>query len=275
MADTKAKLNSTTATDKLLVLVVNQKGGVGKSVVTRVVADTYRENGTEVEVFDTDGGTGSLLLSNGTRDGKGALLKDQNPKVGVGYFDIRSEKSRNQLLDNLKSGSKVIVCDMAGGSLGEITRIVDDGDGVDGFVDAVHDQGYGIVIVNVLSNVQGATTSVRDYMQAFGERAQYVAVINKAWGRDESDFPFWYGFTTSDGVQKGGKTRAEFLAAGGVEIEFPALQSGTFAKVDAAQVPFAKAADNHDLTITERAHLNKFNKAARAAFLEIKEKIGL
>jgi len=275
-ASTKTKLETSTAVgSKLLVLVVNNKGGVGKSVIARQLADVLRETSKTVEVFDTDGGTGSLLLSNGTRDANGGLLKEQDPKVGVGYFDIRSDKDRAKLLDNLASGADVIVCDMAGGSLGEISRIVDDGDGVTGFAEAVKAQGYKIVIVNVLSNVQGATTSVRDYLKAFGDSAEHVAVINKAWGKTEEDFPFWYGFTTSDGTQKGGKTRADFLAAGGKEVHFPALQPGTFAKVDAAQVPFSKAADSHDLTITERAHLSKFNKAAREAFLEIASVVGL
>lgn len=273
MADTKAKLKSSTG---LLVLIGNNKGGVGKSVVARALADLYRSiNGKVVHIFDTDGGTGSLLLSHGSRDDNGGLLKEQDPAVGVGYFDIRSDKDRAKLLDNLAAGAQVVVCDMAGGSLNEISRIVDDGDGVSGFVEAVNAQGYDIVIMNVLSNVQGATTSVRDYLNAFGSGAHHVAVINKTWGKDESDFPFWYGFTNSDGVQKGGKTRADFLEAGGVEIHFPALQGGTFAKVDASQVPFSAAAESHDLTITERAHLSKFNKAAREAFLEIKDKLGL
>lgn len=275
-ASTKTKLASATALGaKLLILVVNNKGGVGKSVIARQLADILRETKKTVEVYDTDGGTGSLLLSNGSRDENGGLLKEQDPRKGVGYFDIRSDKDRAKLLNNLASGADVIVCDMAGGSLSEISRIVDDGDGITGFAEAVKAQSYKIVIVNVLSNVQGATTSVRDYLRAFGDNAEYVAVINKAWGKTEEDFPFWYGFTTSDGTQKGGKTRADFLAAGGKEIHFPALQPGTFAKVDAAQVPFAKAANNNDLTITERAHLSKFNKAAREAFLEVANVVGL
>ncbi|NHT78919.1 hypothetical protein G8E10_24785 [Rhizobiaceae bacterium CRRU44] len=267
---------ATSTPKKILALITNNKGGVGKSVIARVMADVFRGANKSAQFYDTDGGTGSLLLSYGSRDSNGSLLKDQDPaNGGIGWFDIRSDKDRAKLLDNLSSNAPVIVCDMAGGSLAEISRIVDDGDGFDGFIDAVEAQGYGLVIINVVSNVQGATTSVRDYMGAFGGRAQQIVVVNKAWGKDESDFPFWYGFTNSEGQQKGGKTRADFLAAGGVEVHFPALQSGTFAKVDALQVPFSAAADNPDLSITERAHLSKFMKAAREAFLEIKDKIGL
>lgn len=260
---------------KRLVLVVNNKGGVGKSVVSRALLDVYRSNGKAVHAFDADGGVGSLLAAYGTRNGDGRLTQEQDPAVGVGYYDVRADGSRNKLLDSLGSGAPLILHDLAGGSLGEIRRIVDDGDGVDGFLDAVEGQGYRIVLVHVLSNVQGATASVREYLDAFAGRADHVAVVNKAWGRDDSDFPFWYGFTKPDGAKVGGNTRADLLGKGGAEVAFPALQPGTFAKVEAANVPYSKAADSPDLTITERAHLSKFNKAALAAFLEAKDKLGL
>ena len=261
--------------EKLLVLIANNKGGVGKSVIARALADLYRSTSKTVHIFDADGGTGSLLVSYGERDANGALLKTQDPAKGIGFYDIRSDGSRNTLLDALGAGAPIVVHDMAGGSLNELKRIVDDGDGVEGLLDAIDAQGYKLVIVHAISNVAAATQSVRDYLNTFGTRAYHIAVVNKAWGRDDSDFPFWYGFTTTDGVQKGGKARADLLAAGGSEIIFPALQAGTFAKVDAANLPFSKAADSSDLSITERAHLSKFNKAAAAAFLEIKDKIGL
>ncbi|MBY3314742.1 nucleotide-binding protein [Rhizobium laguerreae] len=273
MTATKAK--SSTALTKRLILIVNNKGGVGKSVIARQLADVLRETGKVVEVYDTDGGTGSLLLANGSRDENGALLREQDAKVGIGYFDIRLDRDRNKLLDNLSSGADTIVCDMAGGSLGEISRIIDDGDGVDGFINAAERHGYQIVIMNVLSNVQGATTSVRDYLKAFGERAQHVAVINTTWGKDEADFPFWYGYDAADGTRKGGKTKQEFEALGGKEIHFPALQPGNFAKADAAQMPFSQYVKLEDLTITERERVNKFNQKAREAFLEIANIIGL
>lgn len=271
MATTKSKSDD----KKKLVLIGNNKGGVGKSVVARALADLYRTTAKTVHIYDADGGTGSLLISYGARDENGALKRDQNPATEIGYFDIRSDQQRAKLLDNLGTGADIIMVDMAGGSLNEITRIVDDGDGVDGFIDAVDAQGYSIVLVHVLSNVAAATQSVRDYLNSFGSRATHVAVVNKSWGKDNSDFPFWYGFTTSDGVQKGGKARSDMLEMGGKEIIFPALQSGTFAKVDAASLPFSKAESSADLSITERAHLNKFNKAAKEAFQEIADVLGL
>lgn len=267
-------MSATKSHKKKLVLVVCNKGGVGKSVVSRALTDLYRSANKSAHIFDADGGVGSLLSAYGSRvDGR--LSPDQDPATGVGYYDIRSDSSRNTLLDSLGSGASIILHDLAGGSLGELKRIVDDGDGVDGLLDAIEQQGYRPVLLHVLSNVQGATSSVREYLDAFGDRADHVAIVNKSWGKDDADFPFWFGFTKPDGTKVGGKTRDDLLTGGGVEIHFPALQSGTFAKVEAENVPYSKAETSPDLSITERAHLSKFNKAATASFLEAKDKLGL
>ena len=262
-------------THKKLILIVNNKGGVGKSVIGRALADLYRATSKTVHIYDADGGTGSLLLSYGERDASGNLLTTQDPAKGVAYYDVRSDGSRNTLLDCLGAGAPIVVHDMAGGSLGELKRIVDDGDGVDGLVDAIKGQGYDIVLLHVISNVSAATASVRDYLNAFGDNATHVAIVNKAWGKDDSDFPFWFGYTDGNGTTKGGKARADVLANGGAEIHFPSLQAGTFAKVDAENLPFSKAAESADLSITEKAHLSKFLKATKEAFLEVKDKLGL
>ncbi|WP_173995740.1 hypothetical protein [Agrobacterium tumefaciens] len=259
---------------KRIVAVGCNKGGVGKSVVSRALTDFYRSAAKGVHVYDADGGVGSLVIAYGTKDANGNLLKEQNPAEGVGYYDIRSDASRNTFLDSLASGADIILHDMAGGSLNELKRIVDDGDGVDGLLDAVEAQGYRITFLHVLSNVQGATASVREYLNAFGDRADHVAVVNKAWGKVDEDFPFWNGYEVN-GVKKGGKTKDDLLAGGGVELHFPALQPGTFAKVEAGNTPYSAAEGSTELSITERAHLSKFNKTTAAEFLKIKDKLGL
>ncbi|WP_425624875.1 hypothetical protein [Agrobacterium radiobacter] len=258
---------------KRIILVVCNKGGVGKSVVSRALTDFLRSTASDAHVYDADGGVGSLVVAYGTKDANGSVKTDQDPAKGVGYYDIRSDGSRNQLLDTLSSGAPIVMHDLAGGSLGEIKRIVDDGDGVEGFLDAVEAQGYRPTLLHVISNVQGATASVREYWNAFGDRADHIAVVNKAWGKTEDDFPFWYGYEVN-GSKKGGNTRTAVLQSG-AELLFPALQPGTFAKVEALNVPYSDAEGAADLTITEKAHLNKFNKATAAEFLKVKDRLGL
>ncbi|TCB60158.1 hypothetical protein E0J20_09195 [Rhizobium leguminosarum bv. viciae] len=260
---------------KRLIFIVNNKGGVGKSVIARALADLYRHLKMSVAIYDADGGTGTLLISYGTRDGNKGLLKEQDPLTGVAYFDIRSDSQRSQLLDNIENGADTILVDMAGGSLTEITRIVDDGDGVSGFLSAVESQGYRLTLLHAISNVQAATQSVRDYLNVFGDKADHIAVVNKAWGTKDEDFPFWYGFEDSNGVKKGGKAKSDLEAIGGKEIHFPALHPGIFAKLDAANLPFRQAVDSSDMTLTDRTRLNKFIENADAAFKSVGDKLGL
>lgn len=260
---------------KKLVLVVNNKGGVGKSVVSRALADTYRNAGKKAHIYDADGGVGSLVATYGTRGEDGRLVSPQDPAVGVGYYDIRHDDTRATLLNSLAGGSEIVLHDLAGGSLNELKRIVDQGEGVEYLLESIEAQGYEVTLVHVISNVQGATVSVKEYADAFGDKAKHVVVVNKAWGSADEDFPFWFGYQKQDGTKVGGKTREGLLANGASEIRFPALQAGTFAKVEASNAPYSKASNDEDLTITERAHVSRFVKASTAAFLEAKEKLGL
>ncbi|WP_085034902.1 hypothetical protein [Ensifer aridi] len=273
-----SKSNPTLA--KRLILVTNNKGGVGKSVVSRALADLYRSNRKPADIYDGDGGVGSLLTAYGTRDEAGRLLREQDPAVGVGYYDIRSESTRNTLLDSLGSGASIVMHDLAGGSLPEIKRIIDDGDGVDGFLKVVERHGYRLTLLHVLSNVQGATASVKEYLEVFGDRADHIAIINQVWGKRTSDFPFWFGYDKPDQanpetvIKVGGNTRAALLK-NGAEIEFPSLQPGAFAKVENLNIPYSKAVENKDLSVTENGQLESFIERTQAAFLQVANKLGM
>ena len=261
--------------NKRLVLIVNNKGGVGKSVVSRALADLYRTAGKTVHIYDADGGVGSLVASYGTRNGDGRLVEPQDPAVGVGYYDIRHDDTRDKLLNSLEGSPEIVLHDLAGGSLNELKRIVDQGEGVEYLLETIVKLGYRITLVHIISNVQGATVSVKEYSEAFGDHADHVVVVNKAWGSSDDDFPFWFGFTKPDGTTVGGKTREALIKGGASEIRFPALQPGTFAKVEASNMPYSKAAESTDLTITERAHVSRFVRASTDSFLGAKDKLGL
>ena len=184
---------------------------------------------------------------------------------GIGYYDGRAEDERNMLLDSIESGEKLYVHDLAGGLLADLTRIVDGGEGLDGLLDALGAHGYKMTMFHVISPDVGSTQSVARWLNLVGDRADHVAVINLKHGKPPSDFPYWYGFRDANGAAKGGRTREKLLEGGGVEIEFPALPSGTFAKLDAENIPFTRAERTGLLTITERAHVAKFLRDFAAA----------
>jgi hypothetical protein len=255
---TRLRASATPAAIKRVALVANEKGGVGKSVFTRTLVDFLRMNGKRVAAYDADGSVGATVRVLGTRDENNSIERDQDPVQGVGYYNGRAENERNILLDSIESGEQLYVHDLAGGLLADLTRIVDSGEGLDGLLDAFEAHGYRLTIFHVISPDVGAAQSVARWLGLIGDRADHVAVINLKHGKPPTDFPFWYGFTDAKGDTKGGKTRKALLESGGVEIEFPALPSGTFAKLDAENIRFTRADKAGILTITERAHIAKF-----------------
>lgn len=252
-------------TQKRVILGASEKGGVGKSVFSRAFVDYVRASGKKVAAYDADGSVGGLLRVHGTRADNGSLEPTQDPMKGVAYYNGRSDNERAALLDSIAHGHAVYYHDLAGGLLADLTRIVDAGSNLDGLLEAFASHGYRLTICHLISPDVGSTQSVSRWIELVGDRADHVAVVNLRNGKPPADFPFWFGFTDGSGVQKGGKTREKLLALNGVEIELPAIPSGTFAKLDAENFSFSSAVSAPVFTITERAHIAKFQRDFAAA----------
>lgn len=276
MARAQQARKDTAPQQKRAVLVTSEKGGVGKSVTARTLVEYLREGGTRVAAYDADGSVGGLVRVLGTRDGAGEVLDQQDPAVGVGYYNIRDAAESHTLLNCLGTQEPLIVHDLAGGSLADLTRITDMGEGLDDLLAAVDENGYRLVVLHLISSEVAATQSVARWIELVGDRVDHVAVRNTRWGKAESDFPFWHGYTDGDGQERGGKVRKRLLEElGGLEISLPALPAGTFAKVDADDLPFSTAASASRLTIVERSHVARYRRESAAAFEPLRPLLGL
>jgi hypothetical protein len=271
----KAPATKTVAAPGRVVGIASEKGGVGKSVLARTFVDWLRTNNYPVAAYDADGGVGALLRVLGTRDANGVLVKDQDPSTGVGYYSCRDHAERSKLLDSIASGASFYAHDTPGGALTDLTWIVDGGEGLRGLLDAFEAHDYRFTVLHVLSPDLSATQSIARWLELTEGRADHVAVVNMRHGKPPQDFPYWGGFTTASGVHKGGRTREKLLADGGLEVNFPALPPGTFAKIDNENLPFSKAAEAGLLTVTERAHVSKFLRDFASAFAPVFELLGL
>jgi CobQ/CobB/MinD/ParA nucleotide binding domain len=257
---------------KRLTMTPSEKGGVGKSFCTISLVDYLRAAGATVAAYDADGAVGSLTRVLGTRDDHGKLLPAQDPVLGVGYYNIRAGGERNLLLDSVARADEIIVHDLAGGTLRDVTMVVDGGEGVGALLDAYDEHNYRLTIVHVLSPTAASVQSVNQYLMLFGDRVDHVAVKNRYWG---TKFPFWSGFTDGAGVRRGGKTRELFASLGGVEIEMPALANETYAKMDAENLSPSQAVRSTFLTITERSQVVKFRRDFAAAIEPVRSLFGL
>lgn len=278
-AETKAgaKMNpraKASVAAKRVVSIVSGKGGVGKTMTARALLDIYRSEGIKAAAYDADGAVGGLVRLYGTRADDGAVVEVQDPLDGVAFYDLRSERERNTLLDSIGLEAPLILHDLPGGSTVDIQRIVDGGEGVTGLLDTFELHGTRMTLLHVVDNEIESAQSVGAHMDLFGDRVDHVAVLNMRECRGLSDFPYWAGYEVN-GQRRYGKARERLLASGGVEVILPALPPSTRAKVNALRLPFSKAAQSPELTITEKAHVAKFLRDFAANLEPARKVLGL
>lgn len=254
----EGRVKDTKVQAKRLIGVVSGKGGVGKTMTARALLDVLRSEGVKAAAFDADGAVGGLVRLYGTRADDGGIVETQDPMDGVAFYDLRSDKERNTLLDSIALPASVILHDLPGGSTVDMTRIVDGGDGVSGLLDTLDLHGIRMTLLHVVDNEIESAQSVGSHLDLFGDRVDHIAVLNMRECKGLSDFPYWAGYRDSAGTERYGKARKRLLDMGGKEILLPALPPATRAKVNAERMPFSKAAHSTSLTITEKAHVAKF-----------------
>ncbi len=105
----------------------------------------------------------------------------------MAYYNIRADDERPTLLNCVASGEPLIVHDLAGGSLADLARISDMGEGLDDLLAAFAGQGYRPVILHLISAEVAATQSVARWLELAGDRVDHVAIRNTRWGKAEAD----------------------------------------------------------------------------------------
>jgi hypothetical protein len=260
MLETSDKPNEKTKKEKVvkrLLGIVSGKGGVGKTMTARALLDVMRSENVKVAAFDADGAVGGLVRLYGQRADDGKVMDSQDPMVGVAFYDLRSDRERNTLLDSVALDASVILHDLPGGSTIDMQRIVDGGDGVSGLLDTLEFHGLRMTLIHVVDNEIESAQSVGSHLEMFGNRVDHVAVLNMRECKSLTDFPYWNGYV-QDGQERYGKARKRLLEIGGKEILLPAMPPATRAKVNAERLTFTAAVQSTTLTITERAHVSKF-----------------
>ena len=253
-----AEVSDTNRQPRRMVVVVSHKGGVGKTFFSATLVSWMRNQGIAVAAFDSDGIVGGLRRVLGTKGPDGMPLAEQDPLKGCAYYDIRSDRERAQFLDTVSLGHPLMLQDLPGGAIIDLQRVVDDGEGVRQLLDSLEEEGVRLTVVHLITHVIESVFSVASLSQMFGQRADHIAVLNKNFGREPTDFPFWHGYDTARGEKRGGSTRKRFLEMGGAEIEFPALEPGVFAKIAAAMEPPTRAVGNTELKLSERGTIQVF-----------------
>jgi hypothetical protein len=251
---------------KNLVMVISQKGGVGKSTFTRGLVETLRLERDDVAAYDADGAVGQLLQYLGKRDESGKLAREQTPYDGVGAFDVRKERERGALVNVLDDEPELAIVDLPGGSFQAVSEVLG---GTRKIVDAFMDAGYGVYVVLVITQIKAGVHAVRQCIESFGPGVHYVVVKNLAFA-DEEDFVVFDGIIDKEhgdperGYRRYGKAKDELLAVGGEAICLPKISGLTYGLLDYQDMSFTRGmASDSGLTFQQREHCKNFLKEFR------------
>jgi hypothetical protein len=184
-----------------LILVGADKGGVGKTTVTRLLIDFLNMSGLHVRAFDTQAPTGSL--------------RRFYPDVAK-IMDIRDVRDQARLVESLASHDAVTIVDLKAGQLLHTLRFMDDV----GLLDAAA-RGEARVLVLHLIGASVASLAELDAVAPYKDKCDYRVVKNfvnaSSFFDDHADFSGRY-LHRSDAMREIVVPRLDPLAYEAVEL---------------------------------------------------------
>jgi hypothetical protein len=207
-------------------LIGGEKGGVGKSVVSRVLAQYFIDTGIPFLGFDTDRSHGSLLRFYG--DFASPVIVD------------RYESLDSIVEASVENSERRILVDLAAQTHDSLVRWMEDS----GVLEMTGELSLSLQYWHVMDSGKDSVDLLKKLFDRFGSRLNYVIVLNQLRG------------DTFDIFEKSGeKERAYQLGARIITLR--KLHDTVLTKIDAASSSFwaAKnqgAPSGHDLGLLER-----------------------
>src|SRR6516225_1599684 len=201
------------ATTPTVVLIGADKGGVGKTTVTRTLLDYFAAQEIPTRAFDTE-------------PRKGALHRF-HPKISE-IVDVTEISGQMRIFDTM-SDSTVTVIDVRAGLLSSTLRTLRDIE----FLDSAKKGQLTFVIFHILGFSIESLNEIKE-LSSFERDCKYFLVKNFV---NDTSFFGWDQATHSSYFKK---------LNDAVEITIPKLNERAFEEVELASVPFASFISNKD-----------------------------
>jgi hypothetical protein len=193
-------------------LVGGEKGGVGKSVFARLLAQLFIDRNITFAAIDADSRHGGLLR----------FYSDYVQAIDLSQFD-----SVDQIMDRALAADRRVLVDLPAQSARPIERWIEAGD----VLSFASEMGVNLVWWHVTDGGFDSVDALNHVVDKFGGRLRLVVVRN--WGR-ASDFTQLERSPALDRVRE----------AGGQVLDIPVLEASTMYKVDQSGSSFWSAVNN-------------------------------
>ena len=219
-------------------LIGGEKGGVGKSVVARVVAQYLIDQSTPFLGFDTDRSHGALLR----------FYADYASPVVVDRYE-----SLDLIVESaIANPDKRILVDLAAQTHEPLVKWLDES----GVLELAEETGYSLTYWHVMDSGKDSVDLLKKLLERFGSRLNYVVVLNQLRGDNFDLFE-----------QSG--AREQLTELGSPVITLKRLHEPVINKIDAGSTSFWAAkhrseTDGKGLGILERQRVKMWLNSAYA-----------
>ena len=197
--------------------VGGEKGGVGKSVLARVLAQYYIDRNKPFSAFDADLSHGALVRYYG---------EFSKP------VDISDFESADQIAEVCAEQGCDVLVDLAAQSARSVDRWIAES----GLVDFANEMGLVVTLWHVMDDGSDSVRLLEKTLDTYGVGPEYVIVRNHGRGSDFSLFD-----------ESEAKAKAESFGAN--IIDLPELHGGAMRKIDRVGASLWAAANNKDETL--------------------------
>ena len=201
-----------TSIKPVVFIVGADKGGVGKTTVSRALLNFLQQHGVSTRAFDTETPKGTLIRF--------------YPEITT-VVDIASVEDQMKILDSLELGAAVTLIDIRAGQLRNTLKVLDD----IGFLEASRNGEVALCLVHVLGSSVASLDEIQE-IAPFVRDCEYVLARNFI---NDSGFFEWdtetYNKYFDPSVQA-------------LEIVIPKLNELAYERVDLANAPFIHFIEN-------------------------------
>lgn len=191
--------------------VGGEKGGVGKSVLARVLAQWFIDKSIAFAAVDADQSQGALLR----------YYREHTQPV-----DLSAIESADQIMDRALGSERHVLVDLPGQSAHLLRAWLTEAD----LLPFAKEMGIGVTLWHVIDGGFASVAELERALRFFGGQAEHVVVKNLGRGRDFVQFD-------------ASEARAQLEDLGGRIIELPELDSATMYGIDRRGSSFGAAAN--------------------------------